>query len=160
MSAPENRRLSRHGGHGSIEDDEAENSAGCTSRETDFCDRVCQRGVKCALGDYCTPRLNFRGARRGRVACGAVTEDGSREDDDEAGGKETGSRRIRRQGRGTRGRHGEDQKETGTRDRGVSSSLYKNLRKLSSVQVTPEYRPQGRGYVTCRNIEGGKKFLE
>ena len=37
-------RFSRHGGHGSIEDDEEKNIVIFGTRDMDFCDRVCQRG--------------------------------------------------------------------------------------------------------------------
>ena len=37
-------RFSRHGGHGSIEDDEEKNIVMFGTRAMDFCDRVCQRG--------------------------------------------------------------------------------------------------------------------
>ena len=51
MSAPLDLRFSRHGGYGSIEDDEEKNIVGFGTRGMDFCDRVSQIGVKCALGD-------------------------------------------------------------------------------------------------------------
>ena len=55
------RRLSRNGGDGSIEDDEAENIClnSDSPREIDFCVRVCQRAVKWRSGDYCTTGLRL-----------------------------------------------------------------------------------------------------
>ena len=67
---PQNCRVSGHGGHGSIEDDETKNMAGAEPRHMDFSDRVCQRAVKGAKGDYCTTGLRM-GAAPGyrQVAC-------------------------------------------------------------------------------------------
>ena len=98
MSAPLDLRFSRHGGHGSIEDDEAKISRGERTRETDFCDRVCQRGVKCALADYCITGLIF---------CLRVVEWGSRSGEEVQGEEEeAGKEDARRASRKATGEHG------------------------------------------------------
>ena len=52
---PQNCRVSGHGGHGSIEDDETKHMASTEPRHMDFSDRVCQRAVKGAKGGHDDP---------------------------------------------------------------------------------------------------------
>ena len=77
-----------------------------------------------------------------------MIEDGSREDDDEAGGKETGSgSQNEARGDGDERRPRRGSKEDGNEGSRRLVEPIQIPRELSSVQVTPEYRPQGRGYV-------------
>ena len=85
---------------------------------------------------------------RGRVACGSETEDGSRKDVDEAGGRETGSGSQNE----ARGDGDERRARRGSKEPRRLVEPIQIPRELSSVQVTPEYRPQGRGYVTFAYI--------